>query len=79
MEPYISEWAVVSPLIDTIVLNATISDFPKNLAGKFFSQTEWEDSFERVAQLKVPGYIAIMQLEFLLIQLAGRWLIPRYC
>ena len=43
------------------ILYLAVHDFFEMMFGKSLTQDEWEQSFEEVAQFKVPGYIAVMQ------------------
>ena len=47
--------------LDINILYPAVHDFIEMLFGKSLTQDEWEQSFENVAQLKAPGYIAVMQ------------------
>ena len=48
-------------LLDINVLNQAAHDLFEMMFGKSLTQDKWEQTFEEVAQFKVPGYIAIMQ------------------
>ena len=50
-----------SPVMDIDVLNKAVPELFELMFGKSFTQDMWEGSFESVARLNVPGYIAIMR------------------
>lgn len=47
--------------LDINLLNQAALDFFDMTFGDSLTKDQWEQSFEEVAQFKVPGYIAIMQ------------------